>query len=103
MIQSDILATKTWEKEDNETVMVDSFSHCIIIWNDDVNSFEWVIETLMEVCSHTAEQAEQCAFIIHYNGKYAVKEGSFKTLQPMCVAITDRGINATIEENVRKG
>ena len=102
MAQIDILATKPWKEEDNETLTVDEFSYCIIIWNDDVNTFEWVIETLMEVCGHTAEQAEQCAFIIHYNGKYAVKEGSYKTLKPMCNSITDRGINATIEENVRK-
>lgn len=72
----------------------------LIVWNDDVNTFDWVIETLMEVCGHTQEQAEQCALIIHFQGKYAVKQGSFKELEPMCTAITDRGINATIEETV---
>jgi ATP-dependent Clp protease adaptor protein ClpS len=62
-----------------------------------VNTFEWVIETLMEVCAHEQEQAEQCAWLIHNRGKYAVKNGSYEILKPMCDAITDRGIGATIE------
>ena len=69
----------------------------IIVWNDDINTFEWVIETLIEVCGHTYEQAEQCAYIIHYSGKYAVKNGSYDDLRPMCDAILDRGISATLE------
>jgi len=69
----------------------------LIVWNDDVNTFEWVIETLMEICGHTHEQAEQCAYLIHFQGKYAVKQGSFDELKPMCEAITDRGIGATVE------
>lgn len=69
----------------------------LIVWNDDVNTFEWVIETLVEVCGHSEEQAEQCAYIIHFQGKYAVKNGSYDDLKPQCEAITERGINATIE------
>jgi ATP-dependent Clp protease adaptor protein ClpS len=69
----------------------------LIVWNDEVNTFEWVIETLIEVCHHQQEQAEQCAMIIHTKGKYAVKEGSYESLKPMCDAITERGIGATIE------
>jgi ATP-dependent Clp protease adaptor protein ClpS len=69
----------------------------LIVWNDEVNTFEWVIESLMEVCDHSYEQAEQCAYIIHYKGKYAVKHGSYENLKPMCEAITDRGIGATLE------
>lgn len=69
----------------------------LIIWNDEVNTFEWVIETLIEVCRHSHEQAEQCAYIIHFRGKYAVQEGSYDELKPKCDAITDRGINATVE------
>jgi ATP-dependent Clp protease adaptor protein ClpS len=69
----------------------------LIVWNDDVNTFEWVIETLVEVCNHSYEQAEQCAYLIHFKGKYAVKEGSFDYLKPMCDAITERGISATVE------
>jgi ATP-dependent Clp protease adaptor protein ClpS len=70
---------------------------CLIVWNDDINSFEWVIQTLMEVCGHNQEQAEQCAYIIHFQGKYAVKNGEYDDLKPQCDAITERGINATIE------
>jgi ATP-dependent Clp protease adaptor protein ClpS len=69
----------------------------IIVWNDDVNTFEWVIETLVEVCGHSYEQAEQCAFIIHNSGKYAVKNGTYDDLRPMCDAILERGISATLE------
>src|SRR3989440_1449819 len=69
----------------------------LIVWNDEVNTFEWVIETLIEVCDHSYEQAEQCAYIIHYKGKYAVKHGTYEELKPMCDAITDRGIGATVE------
>jgi ATP-dependent Clp protease adaptor protein ClpS len=69
----------------------------LIVWNDEVNSFEWVIKTLIVVCGHTPEQAEQCAMIIHSSGKYAVKEGSYEELKPMREAITDRGIGATID------
>lgn len=69
----------------------------LIVWNDEVNTFEWVIETLIEVCGHSAEQAEQCAYIIHFQGKYAVKNGTYDDLKPQCDAITDRGIGATIE------
>ncbi|HEU0063541.1 MAG TPA: ATP-dependent Clp protease adaptor ClpS [Flavisolibacter sp.] len=69
----------------------------LIVWNDEVNTFEWVIETLMEVCNHSYEQAEQCAYIIHYKGKYSVKDGTYEYLKPMCDAITDRGIGATVE------
>lgn len=69
----------------------------LIVWNDEVNTFEWVIETLVEVCGHSYEQAEQCAYIIHHQGKYAVKKGSYDELKPQCDAITERGINATVE------
>ena len=72
----------------------------LIVWNDDVNTFQWVIETLIEICKHSYEQAEQCAYIIHYKGKYSVKEGAYDELKPMCEAITERGISATVE-NVR--
>ena len=69
----------------------------LIVWNDEVNTFEWVIETLIDVCGHSAEQAEQCAYIIHFQGKYAVKNGTYDDLKPQCDAITERGIGATIE------
>ena len=71
--------------------------YSLIVCNDEVNSFDWVIQTLIEVCKHSTEQAEQCAMIIHTQGKYGVKRGSYEELKPMCDAITERGIGATIE------
>jgi ATP-dependent Clp protease adaptor protein ClpS len=87
------------ESTENETEVLDTYdtSCSLIVWNDEVNTFEWVIATLVEICQHTEEQAEQCAMIIHTQGKYAVKQGSYDELKPMCDAITDRGIGATIE------
>jgi ATP-dependent Clp protease adaptor protein ClpS len=84
-------------KELSDTITATEETCTLIVWNDEVNTFEWVIETLIEICGHTQEQAEQCAIIIDSKGKYSVKEGTYEMLKPMCDAITDRGIGATIE------
>jgi len=84
-------------EEDVLVEEVDVITSKLVLHNDDTNTFEWVIDALVEVCKHSYEQAEQCSFIIHYKGKYAVKHGSFERLKPMKDAITERGINATIE------
>ncbi len=89
--------TKPLQEEESDVLTMHEDPCNLIVWNDEVNTFEWVIETLMEVCGHSREQAEQCAYIIHYQGKYAVKNGSYEELKPPCDAITERGINATIE------
>lgn len=68
----------------------------LVVYNDDINTFDHVIQTLIEVCKHTPEQAEQCTFIIHYKGKCSVKIGTFEELQGMCSAIHDRGISADV-------
>ena len=85
------------EDEEVDLLTADDEPCSLIVWNDEVNTFEWVIETLIKICNHTTEQAEQCAMLIHTQGKYAVKRGSYDELKPMCDAITDRGIGATIE------
>jgi len=77
-------------------VAVTTGLHDLILWNDDVNTFDWVITSLVEICDHTEVQAEQCALLVHFKGKCGVKKGSFETLRPMCEALIDRGINATI-------
>ncbi|MFI5132551.1 MAG: ATP-dependent Clp protease adaptor ClpS [Chitinophagales bacterium] len=87
--------TDSRSETDLLTSVEDSCS--LIVWNDEVNTFEWVIETLIDVCGHSPEQAEQCSYFIHFKGKYAVKQGSYDELKPQCDAITDRGIGATIE------
>lgn len=69
----------------------------LIVYNDDFNTFDYVIESLVNVCNHHTIQAEQCTWIIHYNGKCQVKQGNFESLEPMCVALLDRGITAKIE------
>ena len=71
----------------------------LIVWNDNVNTFDWVIQSLVDICDHTFDQAEQCAWIIHYKGKYAVKRGSRKKLKPMREGLVDRGIGATLEDD----
>lgn len=87
-----------YDVEEEVDTLEDIVQSCsLVVWNDEVNTFEWVIETLVEVCGHSEEQAEQCAMIIHTQGKYAVKHGDYDTLKPMCDQITDRGIGATIE------
>ena len=69
----------------------------LVVYNDDVNTFEHVIESLIDVCNHTPEQAEQCSYIIHYKGRASVREGLFDKLYPMKTALTDRGLSAVIE------
>ena len=87
----------TSNKEEIDVLTSIDEPYSLIVWNDEVNTFQWVIETLIEVCGYTHEQAEQCSYIIHFQGKYAVKQGSYDDLKPLCDAITDRGIGATIE------
>lgn len=69
----------------------------LIVYNDDFNTFDHVIESLIKVCKHDPIQAEQCTFLIHYKGKCSVKKGSYEALEPMCTALLERGITAEIE------
>ena len=69
----------------------------LIVYNDDFNTFEHVINTLIKVCKHDAHQAEQCTYIIHYKGKCSVKKGSYQELKTMRESISEAGIKATIE------
>jgi ATP-dependent Clp protease adaptor protein ClpS len=68
----------------------------LIVFNDDINTFDHVINTLVRVCKHTPEQAEQCTLLIHYKGKCAVKTGTFDFLKPFREAICEAGIDARI-------
>lgn len=82
-----------------EEVLVEeqvSFNNEIIVYNDDVNTFDHVIETLMRVCRHTPEQAEQCSLIVHYNGKCTVKTGELSELKPQCTMLLEAGLSAEI-------
>ena len=68
----------------------------IILYNDDVNTFEHVIKTLIKVCDHSSEQAEQCSLIVHYKGKCSVKSGSISDLKPRCTKLIQAGLSAEI-------
>jgi len=68
----------------------------IVLYNDDVNTFDHVIDTLIYACEHTPEQAEQCSIIVHYKGKCTVKTGSFPDLEPRCHMLLDAGLSAEI-------
>ena len=76
--------------------VVETDVHTLVVFNDEVNTFEHVIETLIDVCGHTAEQAEQCTLLIHYKGKCSVKNGSWEELVPMRNEICRRGISAEV-------
>ncbi len=69
----------------------------LILYNDDVNTFEHVIEALIDICEHDLVQAEQCTYIVHYNGKCSVKNGTYLKLKPMKEGLCDRGLSAVIK------
>ncbi len=95
--------TKPLWEEDEDTLTMDDigtgFPAQIIVYNDDHNTFEWVIECFMQVLQHASEQAEQLALIIHNKGKATVKSGAKTELIPLCGALVDRGLSAEVEEN----
>ena len=69
----------------------------LVVHNDEVNTFEWVIQSLVEICNHNPLQAEQCSLLIHYKGKASVKEGELEELKALKDGLTDRGLSVTIE------
>jgi ATP-dependent Clp protease adaptor protein ClpS len=69
----------------------------LILFNDDINSFDYVVDALIEVCEHDPLQAEQCTLIAHHNGKCAVKNGTIEELKEMCKALQDRGLSSIIQ------
>jgi ATP-dependent Clp protease adaptor protein ClpS len=85
------------EQEIIEVVLKEEAVKALILYNDDVNTFDHVIESLMKVCEHDNVQAEQCTWIIHYKGRCGVKRGDYESLEPMCTALLERGISAEIE------
>ena len=92
------LYMSTKEKFLEEVLVEDAIgtNNEIVLYNDDVNTFDHVIDTLIRVCRHTAEQAEQCSLIVHYNGKCTVKTGEYKELKPQCTQLLEAGLSAEI-------
>lgn len=70
--------------------------HQIILHNDDVNTFDHVIRCLVRICDQTPEQAEQCAYIVHYHGKCVVKTGAYEDLKPRCLLLLEEGLSAEL-------
>lgn len=68
----------------------------LVLYNDEVNTFDFVIDCLITICEHTLEQAEQCTLLVHFKGKCGVKSGTFQELRPKCEALLDRGLTAKI-------
>mgnify|MGYP000724921443 CR=1 FL=1 len=93
--------TQTFQDIDDLTEVIEkdvnTASSQLVVFNDDFNTFDWVIQSFMEVCNHTFEQSEQLAILIHYSGKARVKTGSLTALEPMKDALVERGISAVIE------
>lgn len=89
--------THTETEEAVETIELIQEQKQLLLYNDDVNTFEFVIDTLVEICQHNLLQAEQCAYLVHYSGKCVIKAGSFDKLEPLCTALLDRGLSAKIE------
>lgn len=90
---------KQKERHEVEVLEISSLNDlsALMVFNDDVNTFAHVIQTLIRVCDHTPEQAEQCALLIHHKGKCAVKNGTFDELKPLRDAICEVGIDARIQ------
>lgn len=84
-------------KEQEDVLIVEQKQRCLVVYNDDFNTFDFVIETLMKYCDHEPEQAMQCTYLIHYKGQCAVKNGSYKQLKPICEALLEKGLTAKIE------
>lgn len=90
------MSNKEKIQEDIDVLTEEQKENEIVLYNDDVNTFNHVIETLIYACDHTPLQAEQCAWIVHYKGKCTVKTGSYDDLEPRCTMLLEAGLSAEI-------
>jgi len=91
-----IMSTKEKISEQSDTLTAEGHLNEIVLFNDDVNTFDHVIESLVAICSHFHEQAEQCALLVHYKGKCTVKTGVYDELEPLCSKLLQVGLSAEI-------
>lgn len=91
-----IMSTKEKAKEEHLVDTLEQPLNEIVVYNDDVNTFDHVIDTLIYACDHTPEQAEQCSIIVHYKGQCTVKTGEYKELEPRCSMLLEAGLSAEI-------
>jgi len=90
------MGTKEKIKEEVEVSVEESHLNEIVLFNDEVNTFDHVIETLVDVCKHSYEQAEQCSLLVHYKGNCTVKTGLYEELEPQCTQLLKAGLSAEI-------
>tara|TARA_B100001057_G_C22232982_1_gene712732 strand:+ start:37 stop:312 length:276 start_codon:yes stop_codon:yes gene_type:complete len=90
------LSSKEKIQEDLNTLEKEVHQHEIILYNDDVNTFDFVINSLINVCQHTTEQAEQCTWLVHFKGKCTVKTGEINDLKPRCSKLLSLGLSAEL-------
>jgi len=95
----ELTTLSTWQEEEDVALeeLIGNQSK-IVVYNDDYNTFDWVIQSFVEICRHNAAQAEQLSYLIHFKGKATVKTGSKKELKPIKDALIDRGLSAVIED-----
>jgi ATP-dependent Clp protease adaptor protein ClpS len=91
------LSSHTKSKEAVDVLLEEIEEQKIILYNDEVNTFQFVIDSLIQVCNHDSIQAEQCTLLVHFKGKCDVKQGEYDVLEPMCSALLERGLTAEIE------
>ncbi|GGK44224.1 MULTISPECIES: ATP-dependent Clp protease adaptor ClpS [Flavobacteriaceae] len=90
------MSTKTKKQDQVDTLEQETNQYEIVLFNDDVNTFDFVIDSLIEVCEHTLEQAEQCTILVHYKGKCTVKTGEYNELKSRCTKLLSKGLSAEI-------
>jgi ATP-dependent Clp protease adaptor protein ClpS len=90
------MSTKEKIQEEVDVLEKEVNQHEIVLHNDEVNTFDFVIDSLIDVCEHTFEQAEQCTILVHYKGKCTVKTGEYKDLKPRCSKLLTLGLSAEL-------
>ncbi len=98
MIYDDLIKELEEVLSEDQTDIGNDKTSKLVVYNDDFNTFDWVIESFMEICKHTLEQAEQLSLLVHYKGQATVKTGARRVVKPMKDALVDRGLSAVVEE-----
>ncbi|KEZ93708.1 ATP-dependent Clp protease adaptor ClpS [Nonlabens ulvanivorans] len=91
------MSTKEKVSPELDLEILEQEENKIVLYNDEVNTFDHVIDMLVAACDHTPLQAEQCSMIVHYKGKCSVKTGAYKDLEPRCTKLLEAGLTAEIE------
>ncbi len=90
------MSTKEKIQEEVDVLEQEVNQHEIVLHNDDVNTFDFVIDSLINVCDHSIEQAEQCTWLVHFKGKCTVKTGELDDLKPRCSKLLELGLSAEL-------